>query len=163
MAKKRNKAMIRQVAKNYIKGLNMTKALQEAEGNIQYKHENYKRVKASRWFLSDEFKEELRRQLATFDRSLIKDDYVYMNLMRVINDEKAKKSDIVNACSLLAKCLNMTKDGQNQNIAIFNDQLQALKDKRLNSINDKDLQHNNIVDNKSNNIDNVTSDNSSIQ
>jgi len=132
MPKRRDKNKIKQVAKIYTRnGLNMEQALKEVENGKEYKHPDYRRVKAYRWRIDEELQAEIRKEIAKFDKTLIDERYVLSCLYGIINDTESKASDKVNALSLMSKILALTKDNA-QSIAIFNDRskIEALIQKR---------------------------------
>ena len=110
MPKKRDKNKIKQVVQEYIRnGLDMTQAVAKIEKKpIDQMISN----KAYRWKLDPMVISEIKRQLATFDKTIISEELVLFKLLEVINDDTVKKSDLLNALTICSKVLNMAKEGQ---------------------------------------------------
>jgi len=125
MGKPRDKNKVKQVVKIYANnGMNMMDALRKTGDNLEPKALS---VKATRWRNSIEIQEELKKELAKFDKSIANDIYCIANLVEIVNDNQVKTSDKVNTLNVLAKVIGASKEGQVQNTIVFADYMKQLE------------------------------------
>jgi hypothetical protein len=138
LPKRRDKNIVKQVAKNYIKKkFVMTEALRPFNKHLT---KDGLWVKASRWKTCKQMKEAIEELLGGFKEKDIKLDEILGQLYRVAfgSDKEYKGSDRIRALELLGKYKSAFKDEKIQNIVI-NQDTQALEG-RLSSIYHKHIQ-----------------------
>ena len=109
---KRDRNKVKAIAKVYIRnGMDLKQAVETIEGKKTYS-DNYLNVKVNRLKYSPEYIEAVKREIATFDKSLVNENFVLVNLYELISDKNIKASDKVNALNLCSKILQMTREGQ---------------------------------------------------
>lgn len=132
---RRDKNKVREIAKRYVRnGMNLSKAVKEVYDKPY--NPNVLGVMTHRLRYSPEYIEAVKKELATFDKSLVNEKYVLVNLYELINAKEVKASDKVNALTLCAKILQLTRESTN-NLAIFTDvspKIEAMISKRVKSI-----------------------------
>jgi hypothetical protein len=124
MPKRRDINKVKAVSKIYANnGMNMSKALRTVGDTLEPKAMT---VKASRWRNSIEIQEELKTELAKFDKTVANDIFCIANLIEIINDSNSKTSDKVNALNVLAKVIGASNEGATQ-VNIYTDLLSDYK------------------------------------